>query len=633
MARLIGLAGHVDHGKTTLVQALTGVDTDRLPAEKERGMTIDLGFAPLDLPGVGRVSVVDVPGHAKFLHNMLVGALGTDVALLCVAADSLVMPQTEEHLAILRLLGVERLVVALTFADRASDLALAQTMIREWLEQSGYPQAPVVPVCAPRGEGIEEVRAALTWALAGDERVLEPNWLLPIDRIFSAKGHGLVVTGTLARGKVSVGDPIEIQPMGLRSKVRGLQSHGETLETAQRGMRVAVNLAGIDRDQLDRGALMGTPGTVFATERIRVQVDWLELPKPGSRVRISLGSDEVMARVRLSESPAVRAQSPALVPREPGDSAPERRDLQDQSVELRLERPAAAAQGQRLILRRYSPPDLLGGGVIIDPFGHTPTAASDPVADPILAAVMATPYGLPTDRLCQLLGQTPQQLGDPLEKKKQSGQLFGFAGWWMAPDQYRSLGEELSRVLLELHGKFPDRAWLPREKVLELARIPLEHKPQERWLARLVEEGKIRLQGAGIADASFEVRLTPKQEALWKRVEDELLSQGVNVQEPKKIALALNLPHQAVTEILNLAVQGGRAIHISPEIILPTPTLQKVIGELRAWGAKGFTPAEFRDRFETSRKYAIPILEYLDKKRVTERVGEVRVLREGAEKC
>lgn len=609
MARLIGLAGHVDHGKTTLVQALTGVDTDRLPAEKERGMTIDLGFAPLDLPGVGRVSVVDVPGHAKFLHNMLVGALGTDVALLCVAADSLVMPQTEEHLAILRLLGVERLVVALTFADRASDLELARSMIREWLEQSGYPQAPVVPVCAPRGEGIDEVRAALGEALAGEERTLEPNWLLPVDRIFSAKGHGLVVTGTLARGRVSVGDAIEIQPMGLRSKVRSLQSHGENLETAQRGMRVAINLAGIDRDQLDRGALMGTPGTVFATERIGVQVEWLEAPKPGSRVRVSLGSDEVMARVRLSDSPA------------------------GQSVELRLERPAAAAQGQRLILRRYSPPDLLGGGVIIDPFGQAPTAAASPVADPLLAAVLATPHGLPTDRLCQLLGQTPQQLGDPLEKQKQSGQLFGFAGWWMVPDQHRSLADELSRVLLELHGKFPDRAWLPRDKVLELARIPLEQKPLERWLARLAEEGKIRLQGAGIADASFEVRLTPKQEALWKRVEDELLSQGVNVQEPKKIALALNLPHQAVTEILNLAVQGGRAIHISPEIILPTPTLQKVIGELRAWGAKGFTPAEFRDRFETSRKYAIPILEYLDKKRVTERVGEVRVLREGAEKC
>ena len=274
MARLIGTAGHVDHGKTTLIRALTGIDADRLPEEKRRGMTIDIGFAYIELPGVGRVSIVDVPGHERFLTNMLVGALGVDVALLCVAADESVMQQTREHLQILELLPVERLVVALTRADLADDETreIARAEVEELVAASRFEEAPILEVSAVTGVGMDALRQALADALTGTETTTSGPWYLPIDRAFAVKGHGAVVTGTLHQGTVRVGDRAIIEPGHHEVRVRAIHSHDETLEACEPGRRTALNLGGIKLEEVRRGLSVGGVGLVFAFFLVGVSV-------------------------------------------------------------------------------------------------------------------------------------------------------------------------------------------------------------------------------------------------------------------------------------------------------------------------------------------------------------------------
>lgn len=616
MAKLIGTAGHVDHGKTSLIRALTGIDADRLPEEKRRGLTIDIGFAFIDLPKIGRVSIVDVPGHERFLTNMLVGALGIDVALLCVAADESVMPQTREHLQIIDLLPVQELVVALTRADLAdSDIrGLATDEVSTMLADTRFADAPIVPVSSLTGEGLEALRDELHRALTAREdeaaRAQKP-WFLPIDRAFVSKGYGTVVTGTLAQGAIRDGDTAVIQPGAIETRVRGMRRHSEPLDLALPGMRVALNLGGVRLEQLHRGQSVGTPGALFETNLLDAKVRWVEGARHGMRVRVSIGADEAIGKIFLN-------------------------DHDPEIAQLRLETFVAAAVGQPLIVRRYSPPSLIAGGSVIVPLAkirrknEKPKRIDVTVNDEaaMLALISQASDGMPTEDLCRSLGRTPQSLGEAFEKLKSSGKLVGFGGHWFTPDAFASSSRKLQDSLRKLHETSPTVARWSRDKVVQGAGLPWVGKPLDRIIAHLAAEGVLLASGPDIALPDFQVRLTERQSQLLERVCASLDAAGINVPTPKELSSALGVPPQAIEEILRLGVDSGRVFRIEDGIFYTASGLRAIkdaIAEMGAGGTK-FTASEVRDRLKTTRKYVIPLLEYFDSVRFTLRQGEARIL-------
>lgn len=611
MAGLIGTAGHVDHGKTTLIKALTGIDADRLPEEKKRGLTIDIGFAYVDLPDVGRVSIVDVPGHERFLTNMLVGALGIDVALLCVAADSGAMPQTIEHFQVIELLPVNRLVVALTRADLADEetIEFVAEQVNELIEGTRFKGSPIVPVSSVDGSGLDTLRSELSAAIRSAPRAPAGEWYVPIDRVFTVKGHGAVVTGTLAQGLVREGDAAIVMPQGYACRVRSIQVHDQPVAESERGKRTALNLSGAKTEDLHRGQIVGAPGIVFASEVFDASVRWLQSTKHGARVRVSVGADEVIARVFMSDNDPSVAQ-------------------------FRTESTVALAKGQPLIVRRYSPPTLLGGGRVIVPQAArrkksesaTAVEASDE-AGAILAAVGQSKTGLPNEELCRLLGKSAQALGDTLESLKSSGELLGFAGLWMTQQQFDELTGRYLDSLRAVHDAEPTKLLQPREAALKGARLEWSGKPFDRILARLVETGKLRMQGTQVALADFRVKFNDKQRAMLDRVLAEMSKNGLNVPGAHETAVALNVPRHAVEEIVKVGLAAGEFVRLDDGLYVPTVVIDRMVDEARRkFEGKRFTASEFREGLGTTRKYAIPFLEYLDAKGVTVRQGDHRVL-------
>ena len=612
MANLIGTAGHVDHGKTTLIKALTGIDADRLPEEKKRGLTIDIGFAYVDLPEVGRASIVDVPGHERFLTNMLVGALGIDVALLCVAADSSVMPQTVEHFQILELLPVERLVVALTRKDLVDQdtLDIAREEVMELLEPTRFKDSPIVPVSAMTGEGLDELKARLVDAIKQASPLADGDWYLPIDRVFAVKGHGVVVTGTLAQGVVKEGDKAVVMPQGIEARVRSVQSHDEPRPQSERGKRTALNLAGVKAEEAHRGQIVGAPGSVVATDAIDGTVRWIKKPNHGSRVRVSIGADECIARAFHNDN------DPSL-------------------VQLRFERPVAAVRAQPFIVRHYSPPVLLGGGRVTVPVASvrkksaTVTSIDDSLSESeaLVASVAKSKGGTTTDELCRLLGKSPQALGDTLESLKSAGALLGFAGLWMTPEQFDEGAARYLAALSALHEAEPAKMMQPREAPLKSAGLAWSGKPFDRIVTRLAEDGRLRAQGTSVAVADFRPRFSDKQRALLDRVLAEMSKNGISVPSTEDTALKLNVPKQAVEEIVRLGLAAGEFVRIEEGIAVPAKVMDEAVRRTRElFVGKRFSASQFREALGTTRKYAIPLLEYLDAKGVTKRQGDERVL-------
>lgn len=610
---MIGTAGHVDHGKTTLIQALTGIDADRLPEEKARGMTIDVGFAYLDLPEHGRVSIVDVPGHEKFIHNMLVGALGVDVALLCVAADEGVMPQTREHIEILSLLPVNHLVVALTRADLADEdmRVLAQEDVRDLLKDTRFADSPIIPVSALTREGLDALIAELGRALssaAGNER--SGPWYLPIDRAFAVKGHGVVVTGTLAQGKVSVGESAVLEPGGQSVRVRSLHSHALSFDTLEAGRRVAMNLGGLRLEDIHRGQAVGAAGALFATDRIDAEVTWIRPAKHGMRVRVSIGAAEAMGKLFLN-------------------------DHDPNWVQLVLDEPVAAALHQPLVVRRASPMEVLCGGRVRVPVAvrrkrsQPPpkvTAIDRPSA--IRELVGDDPNGLTTEEIARTLGASLVDLGDDFEQLRNKGALRGFAGRWVSEAGYQALITQLRAALTELHTKHPTQSMHPRERAFELAKLRWGGKPLDRLIASLAAEGVLAAEGTSIRDAEFRLELSPKQRQFLDRVKELLDAAGANVPAPHELTRALSVPPQAVEEILRLGIEARELVRVGDGIHYTTVGLQRLADRLKSeFAGRAFEASEVRDLLGSSRKYVIPLLEYLDARAITQRTGDRRIIR------
>ncbi|MDQ2985837.1 MAG: selenocysteine-specific translation elongation factor [Armatimonadota bacterium] len=617
MAYLIGTAGHVDHGKTTLIAALTGIDADRLPEEKARGMTIDLGFAFVELEGIGRVSIVDVPGHERFIKNMLAGASGVDVALLCIAADEGVMPQTKEHFQILRLLEARSLVAAITKVDMvdADTTSLAELDAASLLTGTPYERAEVVRVSAQKGEGIDDLKEALRKAITDlGPRPASSTWFMPIDRVFTIEGHGTVVTGTLASGQVKEFDDGMLMPGSHKARIRGVQTHGEAPGTAEAGMRTALNVTGVRKDILHRGQAIGSPGSLFETDCLNVRLAAVEDVKHGSRVRVHIGTGEFIGKIFLFDHAPGFAQ-------------------------LRLEEPTACARGQRAVIRQYSPPNILAGAEVVTPNAKHRRKNDPEVADllsgqveskgdldaRIMAHLDKLPAGAPTAKICEALGESPQTLGEAFERLKDTGEAFGFAGHWLAKRHYEDIAVRLGETLAGLHAQRPQAAVVPKSEVLAESGLKWGPKPFDRLLARLVDDGHISARGSYLARPDHQITLNEKQAALLERVVKAMTDAGASVPAPRDLAIVVGAPPQAIEEMIRLGVETGRLIRVDDNIFYPVEALDALRAKVREFG-KPFTVAQFRDVTNSSRKFALPILQYFDETRFTRRVGDERIV-------
>jgi len=623
-ARVIGTAGHVDHGKSVLVKALTGIDPDRLKEEKEREMTIDLGFAWFTLPSGLVVSVIDVPGHEDFIKNMLAGVGGIDAALLVVAADEGVMPQTVEHLAILDLLEVRRGVVALTKVDLVEDeewLELVAADVDRLLKGTTLADSKILPLSAVTGQGlpslIEELDSLLSQIPPRRERG-RPR--LSIDRAFTLAGFGTVVTGTLIDGRFRVGQEVEILPQGLKSRIRGLQTHKEKIEVAVPGSRVAINLVGVGKDQLQRGGVVTSPGWLEPTRLIDVRLRMLSsAPKPlrhNTLVDFYSGAAQIPAKTRVLGAKAVEAGEEGW-------------------VQLVLTRPTPLLAHDRFIIRQPSPSLTIGGGTVVDPH---PRRRHKRFRPQVIERLEALALGTPQEVLLTALEEGPQEMGrlvqdshlepeaveEALERLLEGSRILVLGaseGLLVSSTWWEEFLARLVHLIEEYHSRYPLRLGMPREEVKSKLRFP--SRLFNDLMGQAVKEGAAAQEGAALRLPGHEVRFTPEEE---ERVE-RLLSKFS--QEPYTTPSAADCQAALGEEVLNALLEQGRLVQVSENTLFLASTyevmVERVVEHLRKEGT--ITLAQVRDLFSTSRKYAQAFLEHLDAQGITRRVGDERVLR------
>jgi selenocysteine-specific elongation factor len=611
---IVGTAGHIDHGKTALVRALTGIDTDRLEEEKRRGITIDLGFAHMEAGGV-RFGFVDVPGHERFVKNMLAGAGGMDLVLLVIAADEGVKPQTREHFEICRLLGMRHGLVVLTKKDAAGAemLELARMEAAELVRGSFLEGAPVVAVSAVTGEGLEELREAMVrLAAEAPERDREGLVRLPIDRSFTLRGFGTVVTGTLVAGRLRVGEEVEVQPGGRRLRIRGLQVHGEAVEEAVAGQRTAVNLVGVEAGELQRGMTLTAPGQWQAAEAADCRVEMLAGAAPlrhTAPVHFHAWTAETTAEVRLFD------------PRRPvegGASA---------LVRLVLKHPVLLAPGDRFILRQFSPLATIGGGVVLDaqpPLRMKKEAAvarleqleQAPLEKKLALWVEELPWGVDAAALAGRAGIRVERL----QRLAQAAGLVLIRGERVRVALRRRVEEEavkLKERVERFHEENPLVAGMPRtaagldagwmEAVLEAA-------------PEIVAEGDVlRLRG-------FVPRKKAEESEAEERMERVFRAAGLEAPPVREALAAAGLEEGRARTLLQLMLKDGRLVRVSPELVLHREAVERLKAMVRERKGERFGVSEFKQWTGVSRKYAIPLLEYLDRERVTRREGDRRVV-------
>jgi selenocysteine-specific elongation factor len=624
MAYVIGTAGHVDHGKSALVKALTGIDPDRLTEEKEREMTIDLGFAWLTLPGGESVGIVDVPGHRDFIENMLAGVGSIDLALLVVAADEGVMPQTVEHLAILDLLEVGSGVVALSKVDLVRDqgwLELVEAEVGETLSGTVLDGTPIVPVSARTGFGLDDLLSALESALADcPPRPDRGRPRLPIDRVFTISGFGTVVTGTLIDGSFAVGDEVEIQPAGLRARIRGLQSHKEKIDVARPGSRVAINLSGVDKHALRRGEVVTRPGLLSPTTLIDTQFRYLvDAGRPlrhNTEVKLFVGAAEVVAHVRLLGDEELT----------PGATG---------WLQLRLSQPVAVERGDRFILRLPSPGQTVGGGMVLDPHpAHRwrrfrsevlerlgTLAAGSP--DELLLHTLESSRPLLPGEAARLSGLSTDEVEALIEGLIARNQVLRLAdGRLLGRNRWERTLDEIRRTLEDYHKAHPLRLGMPREALR--SRLGMDGKAFSELTALAARGGALLTEEGGLIRLpEHTVRFTPDQQAAIDGLRAAIRAAPMSPPSVKEATAQVGaVVLQALTEL-------GELVQVSPDVLFDAQTYDQMVRTVQAHIAEAgsITVAQARDLFGTSRKYVLALLEHLDEIGLTRRVGDERVLR------
>jgi len=616
--RVVGTAGHVDHGKSTLITALTGIDPDRLREERERGMTIDLGFAWVRLPGDADVGIVDVPGHQDFIRNMLAGIGSIDAVILVIAADEGVMPQTREHLAILGLLGIERGVIALTKRDLVDDewAALAKSDAREALRGTPLADAPLVEVSATARTGLDELLATLERVLGeAPPRRDTGRPRLPIDRAFTMSGFGTVVTGTLLDGALRVGDEIAVVPGDAHGRIRGLQTHRRALEEARPGSRVAANLSGVDKDAVERGMVLVRPGSLAPASVLAVHLEVLTAASAplehDESVKVHVGTAETMARVSVLEGDRVA----------PGATA---------WTQLRLASPVAVAVGDRLVVRRPSPSETIGGGQVAD----TAPARLRRRAETV-AALERRAAPSPASRLLASLDmprtavEAAERSGvDPAEREAAiavivaDGRAIPLADALVARDGFEALATHLERICAQTHRRMPLRAGVSREEARSALGLPA--KRFTALVDRLVADRRIAVRGSALALPDHRPSLSPEQEAGWTRARAALAKDPLQPPSPAQLEADYGLDRELIAAL----AERGDVVRIGTEaVFLPEAVARfarAVVDELAAKGT--ITVARARDLSGSSRKHVLPLLQFLDDHGLTRRRGDDRIL-------
>jgi selenocysteine-specific elongation factor len=637
---ILGTAGHVDHGKTSLIRALTGIETDRLKEEKERGITIELGFAFLDLPCGHRLGIVDVPGHEKFVRNMVAGASGMDLVAFIIAADEGIMPQTREHFEICQLLGIRDGLIVLTKKDMVSEewLEMVQDDVRDFFKGSFLAEAPMVAVSSVTGEGVDQVRAIL------DEKIRAAvfheehgPFRLAVDRVFTMKGFGTVITGSSMNGRIAVGEELEFYPAGVIAKVRGIQVHSKDVDMVEAGHRTAINLQGIDKEQVNRGDMAATPDSLVNSTLLDADFHYLASNpaklKNRSQVRVHVGTREIAGRLVLLETDEVQ----------PGEDA---------AVHLLLLEPVAVWPGDRYVVRSYSPVRTIGGGTIRNnaPPKRKRTSPQDREHNRQVFGVYKE--GTDQERLLLFLreagqaGLTQKQLATRLgvfgNRLKKLLQLPVSSGLIVVVDSERQrlvaapVVEELSKAILAVVARYhqdnPLKTGLAREELRSGFKPPVEAKLFQHTLDTLLKKKEIVQEQAEVRLPGFAVTLQVDEQELQSKILGLYREGGITPPILSEVMASLrDFPEKQVNQVFSLLLQDKKLVKVSESLYFDPQSLDRLADKLSAYIQKegDIDPPRFKDLTGLTRKFSIPILEYFDRIKLTIRVGDKRVLRKG----
>ncbi|MCL2851447.1 MAG: selenocysteine-specific translation elongation factor [Defluviitaleaceae bacterium] len=620
---IIGTAGHIDHGKTTLIKALTDRSTDTLKEEIKRGISINLGFTYFDLPSGKRAGIVDVPGHERFIKNMLAGATGIDIVMLTIAANEGVKPQTIEHIDILSYLDIKSAIIVLTKADLADDIMTELVIddIKEKIEGTFLENAPIIPVDSISKRGLDKLVATID--RLSDETQARNEGASPrlnIDRVFSMKGFGTIITGTLIEGRIGLEDEMTIYPNGIKTKIRSLQVHEESVKTAFAGQRTAVNISNVKPSQIRRGDVLAKAGSLEETIYLDVKISLLphsqRTVRYWERIRLYLGCKEVLARLVLLDSQTIN----------PGDSA---------YCQLRLEEPVAAKKNDRFVIRYYSPMETIGGGIILDPFAKRHAANekilqalqvkekgdTGEVVGDFIAGNKDKPTKL-TD-VSAYIGVSEDAAAEMLDKLQEQGVIIEMSRAYYHCSTVELFKEDILEILNQYHGSFPLKQGIIKEELRSKAKLSFKNKEFETLLKIMENEGLVRTTNSIVSIAGFEISYDKKKSAIKSEIEKALLD-GKFV--PPTVA-EVTKGSKEYAEVLESLI-GGSVTRLDEQTVIHTKYYEQAIAIVTDFIEKNneITLAEFRDITGSSRKYSMIILEDFDKKKITKRLENVRVL-------
>jgi len=617
---ILGTAGHIDHGKSSLVKALTGIDPDRLKEEKERGITIDLGFADLSYPDGLRIGIVDVPGHEGLVRNMLAGAGGIDLVLLVIAADEGIMPQSKEHLAICDLLKIKSGLIAITKADLVEKdwLEMVISEAKDFAKDTFLEGCEIVPVSSKTSYNIDLLKEKIRGvALKVKPKPSEGLFRLPIDRVFTLKGFGTVVTGTALSGSISIDDAIEILPAGIKSKVRGLQSHGETIKTAYAGQRVALNLQGIQKEDIQRGDVLAIPDRLKPTTAVDAEIELLRgapVLKNRDLIHFHIGTSELTGRIILYN----RAEL------EPGSKA---------YCQIRLKEPVIAMNGDRYIIRRFSPLETIGGGEILDPSPKRrrkgeglddlvvfkEASLKEKLSMKILKDAVA---GSTISTLEGWINAELPAIAKAIEALIKTSEVMQFEDRLLHKKTFTIFQEKVNAFIDDFHKKYPLKIGVPKEDLRAIFK-GLDHKLFGSLLFTIKE---IAIEKEFVKAKSFMTSWSGVDTALKEKIIDILEKAAFQPPLKDELSNTLSISQNGLDDILRLMSKEGRLVRINDSLFITASNYSKMMEAIKNFFRKNneMTVAEFRDILSTSRKYALPFLEHLDSNKITLRVGDKR---------
>jgi selenocysteine-specific elongation factor len=628
---IIGTAGHIDHGKTTLVKALTGIETDRLKEEKQRGISIELGFAPFTLPSGQKAAIVDVPGHERFIRHMLAGAFGIDMVLFTIAADEGVMPQTREHMDIIELLGVDKGIIVITKKDMVDEewLMMVEEEIREYAAKSILKGCPIVAVSAVTGDGIKELLETIE-SVAADvvEKPVFGQARLPIDRVFSISGFGTVVTGTLWSGQINVGDSLELMPVQRMVKVRTLQVHNEKVPTAYAGQRVAVNLQGIDVADIKRGYLLASSGYLEPSYRINARLRLLSgsprTLKNWNRIRFHLGTDETLGRVVLLDRDELL----------PGEEA---------YAQIVMEKQVVAYKGDPFVIRYYSPVNTIGGGSVIDPNAPRQKRFKEEVLNDLMVKEEGSLYDLvlheleasgteplTVQEIARRTGSTEANIEIEVQQLLEDEKIIDTSGkgaYYFSTQAVQAMGGTISNTIAEYLQKYPLRQGYPKEDMRSRWFNQLNPKVFTGLLKYFEDSGVLQSQNKLITLPGYSPHPGDKESRMIEEIKKKFQENEFNPPGWEEIGALKGLDEAYLNEIVSYLIDSGFLFKISDNIYFSVAAIEKGKDLLTEYFSKEkeLSLATARDIFNTSRKYALPLVEYYDRIRFTRRVGDMRI--------